>query len=225
MYYKLLSTQLVFRLGSVVYKAADAVHLAWLDGYRLQNGDEARLKPLPDCDKLTSKEAAELKLKALEENYVNYDNPLQITESNGKFQIVQNIAVHPDQLHPSLHYKLSGAAAADYVQLIQQGPERFNTIEGVQSVLKDVHNVWKGLNKWEVAMLQIAVQKPKPDIKKVARLALFQREFLELPPNEQLKDIAVIVPILKTAFPEIGLETLNKYKEGIEFEIKLQASV
>lgn len=213
--YKVIAKTVVFERGTEVYRAADAVHKAWLAGYRAENGDTPRLKPLPGCNKFASKQEAKVKISEIFEIDGNKKNPLIVKEDKGVFQVVQNIAVEPEFIHPLLHYTLSGKAAEKYVEMIQKNPERFNTDEGVKEVLKEVHDIWKELNGWEVAVLKVQIQDKKKKFQALARYALFQRDFADLPATEQVKDINVIVPILETAFPEIDLKKLNQFKQTL----------
>jgi len=207
--FKLLATQKSFRPCSVAYSAANVVHSAWLATYQVKKGNTPRFKNLPGCSFNTLIET-QTKLKELCQAFTDAENQLVINSNSNQYEIVQNIVVEPGLLHPSLHYKLSGQTAELYVEMIESVPENFQTQEGVMRVLNTVHRIWQKLNDWE---LDSIVNNKNIT---AARLALFVGNFSTLPPKEQLKDINVIEPILRNAFPEINLTVLYKVKAEIQ---------
>jgi len=119
---------------SLSKQLTDSMHEKWLAGYRANNGEVPRLKPVPTAEG----ESAEQALERLEE----YEK-IQIID--GILQ--QDINQPAEKIVPELAHKLNGAPAVDYADIVEEieisGPE------DIKNLAREFHKIWEKHNDWQ----------------------------------------------------------------------------
>jgi len=106
----------------------DKMHAKWLEGYRKENGDKPRFKPIPNNPPL--------------ENLKGYEG-IEVIDG----VVHQNINQEADKIEPSLANKLNGAPAADYAKAVGELP--ITSAGDIEALASKFHKIWMKHNSWQ----------------------------------------------------------------------------
>jgi len=113
---------------SLAASLTDKMHAQWLQGYRQENGDKPRFKPIPNnppADQIEGYEGVEI-----------VDG---VTH--------QNINQEASKIEPSLKHKLNGAPAVDYAAATEGTP--INSASDIEDLASKFHMIWMKHNSWQ----------------------------------------------------------------------------
>jgi len=113
---------------SLADELTDRMHAQWLQGYRKDNGEKPRLKPIPNNPSI--------------EQIDGYEG-VEIVDGVAH----QNINQDADKIVPALKHKLNGAPAVDYAAATEAMP--ISSIEDVEKLASEFHVIWMKHNAWQ----------------------------------------------------------------------------
>jgi hypothetical protein len=113
---------------SLAANLTDKMHAQWLQGYRQENGDKPRLKPIPDNPSIEQVEGYE---------------GVEMVDGVAH----QNINQEASKIEPSLKHKLNGAPAVDYAAATESIP--INSTGGIEKLASEFHVIWMKHNSWQ----------------------------------------------------------------------------
>ena len=105
------------------------MHAKWLAGYRKENGDKPRFKPIPDNPPIE-------KLQGFE--------GVEVVDGTTH----QNINQEADKIVPSLAHKLNGAPSVDYAFAVENLPES-PSVDDIENLSSEFHEIWMKHNSWQ----------------------------------------------------------------------------
>jgi len=119
---------------SLSKQLTDSMHEKWLIGYRTNNGNTPRFKPVP----ISPGESPEQAIERLQ----GYEK-LEIVDGT----VQQDINQSAEKIVPELYHKLNGAPAVDYAAAAEaikiSGPE------DVENLAREFHKIWEKHNDWQ----------------------------------------------------------------------------
>ena len=113
---------------SLAANLTDKMHAQWLQGYRQENGDKPRLKPIPNNPSI--------------EQIEGYEG-IEIVDGAAH----QNINQEASKIEPSLKHKLNGAPAVDYAEATESIP--INSVDDIEKLASEFHVIWMKHNSWQ----------------------------------------------------------------------------